>query len=109
MKNINIEMTLMATDAAYSKGRYGDKQWRKCIESLMKRGLTDLQIRAVLLSKWMRWAADTSGQATANGLMRFMDDPRNKITPEEIDALTKETFPKGYDDRWDDEELEEYS
>ncbi|MFZ9616464.1 MAG: hypothetical protein ACO3AG_07330 [Fluviibacter sp.] len=89
---------MSATTEAYSVQRYGQRQWRRSIELLAQRGLTDLQIRAVLLSKWMRWAADTNGRATARGLMRFMDDPRNLVTPEEIQKLTAETFPKGYDD-----------
>ena len=73
----------------------------------MERGLSELQTRAVMMSKWTRWAADANlNKASAEGLLRFMDNPGNHITPEAIQKLTDETFPAGYDDEFDEDEDE---
>jgi len=94
MKPLSVKALAEKTEDAYSYGRY--KSWTACIKMLRARGYDDLNIEAILRSKWMRWADDTklsSGkQATQHDLARFMDDKRNKINRAEVEKLTQETF-----------------
>ena len=79
---------------AYSTSRYRCG-WRGCIVALRSREYDDRQIEAIIRSKWTRWAADDKGrpgQATAADLLKWMDDTRNKVTPEEVQELIGETF-----------------
>lgn len=79
---------------AYSSGRY--VSWYGCALSLLKRGYSDKEVEAILRSKWMRWAGDSSdkpfGRYTSGDIIRFIDDPRNRIDKEEVRRLTEETF-----------------
>ena len=63
------------TSNAYSYGRY--RSWRSVVQALVRRGYTDVEIEAIVRSKWTRWAADASdrryGAATGSDLTRFMD------------------------------------
>lgn len=80
----------------YSLDAYGG-DWGPCIKMLRRDfKLGDRAIEAVLRSKWTRWAGDMSnnsyGEYTSADLKRFMDDPRNRVTQDEIAKLTAETF-----------------
>lgn len=46
------------TEDAYSFDTYGAKEWYRVAVELMTRGFDDLEVEAVLRSKWMRSAAD---------------------------------------------------
>jgi hypothetical protein len=81
---------------AYSTESYGG-DWSACIKALRKRGYNDLQIEAILRSKWTRWAGDMVvtnthryGSFTAKDLLKFMDN--SKIGLKEVEYMTKETF-----------------
>ena len=69
---------------AYSATRYGLTEWREASRLLKARGFKPDEIRWVLRSKWMRWAADAAnaseGFARAEDLAAFLDNPRNKAT-----------------------------
>lgn len=55
-------------DDAYSAERYGRNEWAKAAIFLAGHGFTADEIESILLSKWMRWAADaasaTQGKAS---------------------------------------------
>jgi hypothetical protein len=75
---------------AYSTDAYGG--WEGCILALRRRGYDDRQIEAIIRSKYTRWAADeNSGTGTPKGLLTFIDDPRNEVTPKEIEDIATET------------------
>ena len=81
---------------AYSTESYRGG-WSACIKALRKRGYNDLQIEAILRSKWTRWAGDMAvtnthryGSFTAKDLLKFMDN--SKIGLAEINKITEETF-----------------
>lgn len=72
-----VETLVDKTASAYSFDAYGEKGWRSCIKMLIKRGLTDRQIEAVLRSKWTRWAGDRASDigkryGRFNGNHRFV-------------------------------------
>jgi hypothetical protein len=74
---------------AYSTERYVGG-WSGCIAMMRERGYTDLQVEAVIRSKWTRWAADAAGTdaATPADLAKFLD-----VQPlAEVEALTQEAF-----------------
>ena len=70
--------------------------WSASIRMLRKRGYDDRQIEAIIRSKWTRWAGDCSnkdyGRVTSADLARFLDDPRNECTLEEVNLLVAGTF-----------------
>lgn len=86
-----VQQIAESTSEAYSWGRYNS--WEACIKALKKMGLTDNEVEAILLSKWTRWAADSSsapyGKATSKDLMRYIEKSES---PESIKRLTQETF-----------------
>lgn len=75
---------------AYSADRY--RSWQACVALLLRRGLSERQAEAILLSKWMRWAADNSskryGYATSADLRRFLSG----ISVSQIYQLEQEHF-----------------
>lgn len=83
------------TSDAYSADRYSNN-WIGCIEMLSDRGYNEREIEAILRSKWMRWAADVSGNeygfCDRTDLALFLDDKRNGFDQREVDQLVKETF-----------------
>lgn len=89
-----LKQTLELAASAYSVDRY--RSWEQVAKVLLKRGLTPHQAAAIMLSKWTRWAADSSnysyGNATAKDLIKFMDNPRNNCSMTEINELVEETF-----------------
>lgn len=93
VKSIAKEIAGRSSDA-YSFGRY--KSWESCALALLKRGYTNKEVEAILRSKWMRWAGDSSsktyGKYTSGDILRWIDDPRNRIDQEEVRQLTLETF-----------------
>jgi hypothetical protein len=80
---------------AYSTDNYGGN-WSGCIRMLRKRGYDDQSIEAIIRSKHTRWAGDGSnkgyGKVTSVDLAKYLDDPRNRITPKEVAQLVRETF-----------------
>lgn len=94
-KNVDLNLALDLAAGAYSDNRY--KSWPRVAQLLLDRGLTPKQAAAVMRSKWTRWAADAydpanGGKCAANAIIKFMDDPRNRCTPAEIDDLVAQTF-----------------
>ena len=77
---------------AYSTFRY--RSWPTVAKMLINRGLSDREAEAVMRSKWMRWAADSSrvryGSVPAKAIIEFLDTLTNERA--EIEELTKETF-----------------
>lgn len=84
----------IANQGGYSADRYRD--WAGVARMLLRRGYTDQEAEAIMRSKWTRWAADMSGQAygrvTTSALAKFLDDPKQKCTKEEVVKMTVETF-----------------
>lgn len=73
---MTTENVLKLTEDAYSRGRYGKRQWRLAIEMLSGRGLSDEDVATVLNSKWPRYAADDAedpDHPDAFELMMFVD------------------------------------
>jgi hypothetical protein len=91
-----VETLATATADAYSYDNYNDIGWRQAIRKLAQRGYSAREIEAIVRSKWTRWAADMSGKRygcnTGVDLIRFMDDPRNRCTPQEVAKLVRQTF-----------------
>jgi len=85
------------TADAYSFDRYGS--WHAVCEVLARRGLTALEIEAVVRSKWTRWAADSSdyryGKVPARAVVDYLDDCPS-FTTLELSDLVHETFPTDY-------------
>lgn len=77
------------TADAYSVNRY--VSWTRCAEMLLTRGYSDEETTAILRSKWTRWAADESanpyGEASAQDLANWMDNPRNRASKDEVAKL----------------------
>jgi len=77
---------------AYSADRYAS--WTGCADALLKLGLDDLAVEAVLRSKWTRWAADLSsaqyGKVPVNALIRFVTNEAH--WPQQVADLRLETF-----------------
>jgi len=95
IKDVVEEVTTFADrlSDAYSTDAYRGG-WGSCIKALRKRGLNDLQIEAIIRSKWTRWAGDSSesnryGSYTSSDLIKYMD--RNKKWSQ-IDNLVCETL-----------------
>ncbi len=78
---------------AYSTDNYNNN-WIPSIKMLRKRGYNDLQVEAIIRSKWTRWAADGSdkryGRVNSADLARFLDAQTNLEA--EVADLVKGTF-----------------
>lgn len=79
---------------AYSSDRY--RSWEGVAAKLLRRGLDERQVEAVMRSKWTRWAADAwekresdYGRVPASAVIAYLDQSE---TAESIAALTRETF-----------------
>lgn len=72
---------------AYSTRNYGGS-WLGCVTYLDRKGFTYDQIKFLIFSKHMRWAADQStkdyGRVTSTDLDRYLK--RNKITIYAVEA-----------------------
>ena len=83
-----------ATVDANSRDRYNS--WDACITALLGRGYSEKETAAILLSKVARWAADGSdaqyGKATSKDILRFIDNPRNRVGAKYVDSLVSQTF-----------------
>lgn len=69
-----------ATRDGYSFTRYGQAEWKKGILILIRLGMTDREITAIMLSKWTRWAADSAGRnedAKGVDIRAFIQDAKN--------------------------------
>lgn len=88
---LTIEELSEKTSDAYSYDRYNS--WSACIKALRKAQYNDMQIEAILRSKWTRWAADSSdksyGKSSSVDLMKYINENE---TLESVEELTKETF-----------------
>lgn len=81
------------TSGAYSFDRF--KNWEAVIQMLLNKGYSDLEVEAIVRSKWTRWACDHDtgrggryGYHTSKALERFLEG-----TPQsEVDQLVYETF-----------------
>ncbi len=78
------------TETAYSYDRYRD--WKSVCKAMLMAGYTEKQSEAILCSKWMRWAADASGQdygrVTAKAAIQYV----KKMSLKDVEALTVEHF-----------------
>jgi len=85
------------TAAAYSFDAYGESGWRGAIRMLIRHGLSDREIEAVLESKWTRWAGDAAsdrkryGKYNGRDLERFMDSAKG-CGWADVKELTAEHF-----------------
>ena len=84
------------TSDAHSVARYGS--WPACAQRLVSMGMTDLEVEAVLRSKWMRWAADSSDERYGRVPARMIQEALDKSFKEreglqrELDDLVVGTF-----------------
>ena len=78
--------------SAYSFDAFGPTEWRRAARMMAARGYSDLEIEAVLRSKWTRWSQDAANAytGTAKDLARFLDQQ----TPYALRQLVRETFPE---------------
>lgn len=58
IKHKIVELLMYASGNAYSRSRYGEKAWEHAIVMLLTMGFTTDQVHEILMSKYMRWAAD---------------------------------------------------
>lgn len=82
------------TTYSYSYDRYSPTGWRGCILLLREKGLSDLEVEAVLGSQHMIFAADMSelpwgsnGRAT---LERYLD--KHPLRPVTVHVLVQRSF-----------------
>jgi len=71
-----IDALYAATEGAYSFSAY--KNWRGLCAYLLRAGFSHEQSKEILLSKWTRWAGDSSetrryGKYTSTDLKRFIE------------------------------------
>lgn len=57
-KQTDVLKVLNATTTAYSRERYGEKYWKKNIESLLTAGFSVKQVTWLMNSKYARWSHD---------------------------------------------------
>jgi hypothetical protein len=90
---------------AFSTNRYR-RGWTATVKALRRFGLSDLEIEAVIRSKWTRWAADHSnkkdGQVTATDFLRWL--VYEGITRARIEELTRDNFSITGREVYNDEE-----
>ena len=91
----SINKLMDQTRTGYSYSAYGEDNWRKCAEYLLEVYPYNTA-RAILLSKYMRWAGNASneelGDKTLEDLRNF--EAKNKETlfsDKKLVFLTKET------------------
>lgn len=83
------------TQLALSFQRYGPAEWGRAIRLLIDRGYTDMEIEAIMMSPWTRWAQEQAGaDGRGDDLINWMDSPRNVVTKETIAQLVRLTFGK---------------
>jgi hypothetical protein len=87
--------TLELAQEAYSADRY--QSWEGVAQALLERSYTPKEAAAIMLSKWTRWAADSyeerrDGSCPADAIIKFIDDPRNNCTKEEVAKLVAGTY-----------------
>ena len=96
-----IQEVVRLSEGGYSYDRY--KNWGACARMLLRRGFTVKESATILLSKWTRWAGDSSdkpyGYVNSKDLERWID---NQIfhqtfekTMEEVRKMQDYTF--GYE------------
>lgn len=51
-----IKHCMEHTEQAYMRGSYGEVRWRREIRWLIAQGYNEIEIQAVMRSKWPRWA-----------------------------------------------------
>lgn len=80
------------TSGSYSYDRF--KNWEAVVQALLNLGYSEMEVEAIVRSKWARWACDMDtsrnryGYHTSSAMLRFL-----KGTPySEVKALTYETF-----------------
>ena len=88
-----VETTLALAEGAYSENRY--RSWPAVAKALLGRGYTEHEAAAIMLSKWVRWAADGHGgrygSVPAKAILNYIDDPRNQATKEAVAELVEGT------------------
>lgn len=94
--NITARARALATKTAdaHSVPRYAS--WPACAQVLLTRGMTDREAEAVLRSKWMRWAADSSneryGRVPAKAIAAVLDSWDAAAMPVLLQELVDGTF-----------------
>lgn len=79
------------TTHAYMRGSFGEVRWRREIRWLISRGCDELEIQAVMLSKWPRWS-DHGGPGSKT-LRSLFDRWPLSHNYDEIRRLVKEYDP----------------
>lgn len=93
-----IQALVNETSDAYSYDRYGEQGWRACVKLLIRRGYTAREIEAILRSKWMRWAGDSSernhyGHYNSADLATFLDSNKHRgCSQTDVNELVAGTF-----------------
>jgi len=94
----------------YSSDRFSS--WGAVAALLVRRGYSDREAVAIMVSKWTRWAADGDeaeyGRVPAKALGRYLDGQkgaptrsgRASTTAAEVADLTRETFGDGAGPDW---------
>lgn len=78
---------LMArTEAAYMRPLWGDAQWEKTIEMLLRMEFNPREVEAIMASKWARWASDA--YSTSRGTPKMMREYLKSV--EATGALRRE-------------------
>lgn len=86
-----IAHSMKHTEQAYMRASYGEVRWRREIRFLIGLGYNDIEIQAVMRSKWPRWA-DHGGEGhhRISSLMNRW--------PSEYDRRAVRDLVKGYDE-----------
>jgi hypothetical protein len=83
-----IKHSMKHTEQAYMRATFGDRIWRREIRWLIMIGCNDLEIQAVMRSKWPRWS-DHGGHG-ARRLSSLFDRWTNSHNMDEIRSLVQE-------------------
>lgn len=95
-----IAALIERTIDAYSFNRYGRKNWELAIRRLLRIGFSEREIEAILLSKWMRWAADgvsdQYGDVKSGAIIEYINDQTRRYGRMKVSAdlaeLVEQTF-----------------
>ncbi|MEE8609019.1 MAG: hypothetical protein V3S55_15550 [Nitrospiraceae bacterium] len=91
-----IEKLMERTETGYSFDNYDKGSWKACLKMLRRRGFSDDEIVAIMLSKHTRWAHDMSdkdyGKTNSGDLSRYVAKYPAEFTGETLAQLVAGTI-----------------
>lgn len=84
-KKINNE-----TQDAFSHDSFAAGEWQKAIVKLLELGFSEIEVKAIMYSKWTRHCR-TNGEGTAFQLLKFIGPIDSKVKAD-VAELVQQTF-----------------